>query len=274
MSTIFVGIRLYARYKSFKKLFWDDVFDLFAWLLSLLAAIDWQVVSGRMYQFIAITSGQLWPPPQNFVSETEQYYKGSLVALLFFYTSLWSVKFSFLIFFRCLGQNIRAQKIHWWIVFTCTVVTYIACFADTQYWCLVSPLQELFRKCSTDASHRWILYTLDFNCAFDIVTDVLSKLITTCFSHRDSNILVLSIPIVLMWKVRISLRKKVALMAIFSLVIITIVFAIARVAVISSQTEADGTRLPDTSWSYMWSSIEQNIGESLSTTESDKKLIC
>jgi len=56
-----------------------------------------------------------------------------------------------------------------------------------------------------------------------------------------------------------SIRKKLALIGIFSLVIITMVIAIVRVAVISALT-----RQPDTSWSYMWSSIEQCIGESTS----------
>jgi hypothetical protein len=46
-----------------------------------------------------------------------------------------------------------------------------------------------------------------------------------------------------------------ALFAIFSLVLVTIAFAVVRVVVVSELT-----RQPDVSWLYLWSSIEQNIG--------------
>jgi hypothetical protein len=47
------------------------------------------------------------------------------------------------------------------------------------------------------------------------------------------------------------------LIGIFSLTVITTLFAIVRVTVISSLT-----RQPDPSWAYMWSAIEQCIGKS------------
>lgn len=156
---------------------------MFAWLLSLLTAVDWQVVSGWMYQFILITSGKLWPPPEDFVADTQRYYKGSLIVLVLFYTSLWSVKISFLIFFKCLGHNIRRQKIHWWSVFALTVATYLVCFGDTQYWCLVAPLKDIFAHCSSDSAIHWTLFTLKFNCAMDVLTDILSKSIAYGFSN-------------------------------------------------------------------------------------------
>ena len=73
-----------------------------------------------------------------------------------------------------------------------------------------------------------------------------------CFLPADR--LVTTIPFVILWQVRIPLTKKLALTGIFSLVIITMVFAILRVTLISKLTKQ-----PDTSWSYMWSAIEQNI---------------
>ena len=101
---------MFARWKSFEKLSLDDGFVIFAWLLALLTAIDWQIAAGFMYQFEAITNGRLWPPPATFVTDTERYYKGLVVVLVFFYTGLWTVKFSFLLFFKRLGQNVARQK--------------------------------------------------------------------------------------------------------------------------------------------------------------------
>lgn len=86
--------------------------------------------------------------------------------------------------------------------------------------------------------------------------DGLSEYAAPSFSYEAVlMILVMTIPSHLLWRVRISTKKKLALFGIFSLVIITMIFAIVRTAVISSLT-----RQPDTSWSYMWSSIEQNVG--------------
>ena len=65
----------------------------------------------------------------------------------------------------------------------------------------------------------------------------------------------MAIPISMLWRVQMSFSRKAALVGIFSLAVITCVFAIVRVTVISTLT-----RQPDTSWSYMWSSVEQCIG--------------
>ena len=65
----------------------------------------------------------------------------------------------------------------------------------------------------------------------------------------------MAIPIRMLWRVQMSLSRKVVLGGIFSLAVITCVFAIVRITVISIST-----RQPDTSWSYLWSSVEQCIG--------------
>ena len=66
----------------------------------------------------------------------------------------------------------------------------------------------------------------------------------------------ISIPISLLWKVEITVKQKVALAGIFSLAVITMTFAIVRVTVISILTQQ-----PDVSWLYMWSFVEQTVGE-------------
>lgn len=51
------------------------------------------------------------------------------------------------------------------------------------------------------------------------------------------------------------MRRKMVLIGIFSLVVITVVIAIVRAEVVSSET-----RLLDTAWCYMWSAIETTVG--------------
>ena len=58
----------------------------------------------------------------------------------------------------------------------------------------------------------------------------------------------------MLWKVRLSIRKKCALGGIFSVTVIIMVFAIIRVVMVGSYSEQ-----PDLSWFYLWSSIEQAV---------------
>ncbi|OAL45509.1 hypothetical protein IQ07DRAFT_211093 [Pyrenochaeta sp. DS3sAY3a] len=238
LSFCFLCIRLVARVRVFKRLFWDDGFVILAWVMSLLTAADWQFIAGHMYQFQSYTSGRLWPPPASLLKDTEKYYKGSMVVIAFFFASLWSVKLSFLIFFRRLGGNIRSLNIYWWVVFVFTALSFAGCFADTQYWCLVAPLPKIMARCSGDHDIWWSLFNLKLNTALDVVTDCL----------------ILSIPFVILWHVRIPLTKKLALASLFSLVLITILFAILRVALITNNSKQ-----PETSWMYLWTSVEQNM---------------
>ena len=62
----------------------------------------------------------------------------------------------------------------------------------------------------------------------------------------------------MLWKVKINLRQKIALTGIFSLTVVTMMFAIIRVAVVTRQTRTT----PDSTWLYLWSTIEPPVGKS------------
>ena len=69
---------------------------------------------------------------------------------------------------------------------------------------------------------------------------------------------VAAIPVNLLWKTRINLRQKLALLSLFSLTTITMIFAIIRVEV-----AIRGAR-EDDSWFYLCTSLEMTIGQSKS----------
>jgi hypothetical protein len=80
------------------------------------------------------------------------------------------------------------------------------------------------------------------NCILDILSDVM----------------ILTIPCWLLWKVQISMRRKVALGTVLCLSVFMIIIAVIRVAldriVISTGAEA-----PDTVWLYFWTNFEGAI---------------
>lgn len=116
----------------------------------------------------------LWPPPADFITRTERYYIGQLIVLISFYTSLYAVKLSFLLFFNRLGQNVHRQKYIWWPVLLFTLATYFVCIGDIQYKCIVRPFAEIVTSCSTADNIEFTLITLKLNCAMDVLTDFLS----------------------------------------------------------------------------------------------------
>lgn len=63
--------------------------------------------------------------------------------------------------------------------------------------------------------------------------------------------LVITIPVLLLWNSRISWKKKLLLMSIFSLTVIVIIISIVRISLIISSANRG-----DISWLYLWSNIE------------------
>lgn len=65
------------------------------------------------------------------------------------------------------------------------------------------------------------------------------------------------IPITMLRGVQMNWRRKAALVGIFSLVIIVMIFAIIRVAVVSSSESS----MKSVSWVVMWSAVENCVGK-------------
>lgn len=138
LGALFFAFRVLVRCKIFGRLHADDGLVFFAWTLLLTNTILWQTGKDALYDTIAVSTGQRFPPPINFEHNSEQYLRKSVAVIVFFYTGLWSIKMSFLIFFKRLGQNVRNQGLIWWSVLIITTASYFACLGDINYKCLAS----------------------------------------------------------------------------------------------------------------------------------------
>lgn len=143
----------------------------------LASAISWQIFAPHMYYVMTVSAG-LEMPGEGFAQLAEKYFKSTAAVIILFYSALWSVKISFLLFFRRLGTNVQGQKLIWWPVFGITVATYFACIGTIQYQCLLSSFEYLAANCATPAATSFQQITLKLNCAWDVITDCLSKLIS------------------------------------------------------------------------------------------------
>lgn len=165
-----------ARLRAFKKLLIDDYFVLLALLFVLTNAITWQTYAPHMYYIMRVSAG-LELPNENFANLAQSYFKFTVAVIILFYSALWSIKVSFLLFFKRLGTNVRGQRIIWWPVFGITLATYFACIGTIQYSCLVSSFQYLAANCRTPAATSFQQITLKLNCGWDVITDCLSRFV-------------------------------------------------------------------------------------------------
>ena len=135
---LFFVFRVLVRLKVFRRLHADDALVLFACIMLFINTVLWQSDVDDLYENIAVSAGQLFPPPTELPHNTERYLRRSIVVIVLFYTGLWSVKLSFLIFFKRLGHNVRHQSILWWFVLIVTVASWVTCLGTIEYHCLAS----------------------------------------------------------------------------------------------------------------------------------------
>ncbi|ATZ53909.1 hypothetical protein BCIN_09g06670 [Botrytis cinerea B05.10] len=237
IAVICMALRTFSRIKTFKSLYTDDIFAFLALALALASAILWQIHAQAMFDLMAVSAG-IKMPGTDFVTNSEAYSKASGVVIILFYSTLWSVKFSFLLFIRRLGSHVAKVEFLWWPITVFTICTYFACIGTIQYNCLFVPLTTIETKCTTDSAVNFQQITLKLNCVWDVLSDAL----------------IMIIPISMLWGTQMKMKRKITFGIIFSLALITVIFAIVRTTVVSSLT-----RMPDTSWLYMWSAIETTI---------------
>lgn len=236
VSSCFLVFRLYVKLRSFRRLYSDDYLVFAAWIMLLAFAILWQVEVPTLYLQYAVQSGNARFTP-GFINKDTELLRSIVPFTILFYSCLWAVKISLLLFFRRLGSSVRGQRIWWWSIFVITVIAWVACIGDINWRCSLGSYYWIYvtSHCNSAESVLFEFHTLVANCVVDLVTDCL----------------ILSLPLMIIWRVKIPLRKKSVLIAVFSLTVVVMVVSIVRVAVVNSPTKN-----PSISWLYLWSSIE------------------
>lgn len=102
----------------------------------LVQAITWMTQVDSMYLLFQLDAGKLMPTPE-ILKRLAQLERAECAILILFYTSLWAIKASFLIFFRRIGGTDRSWLIWFWCVVGFVAATYFVCLGDIQYPCLL-----------------------------------------------------------------------------------------------------------------------------------------
>ena len=154
----------------------------------LTSGVLWEIEAPVVYGLFGDQAGKKLPSLSSITTFVQ-----SVAAFNFlYYSSLWSVKLSLLLFFRRLHSKKRSQKIWWWFVVAVCVLTWAACVADFPWSCAVHSLisyigilkNKIYRldfadyakeHCATMSAIEYQLDTFYANCAMDVVTDCLSE---------------------------------------------------------------------------------------------------
>jgi hypothetical protein len=126
-----------------------------------------------MYDLVAVGVGLQMPGP-DFADNVLAYQTALGIITIFFYSSLWSVKASFLLFIRRLGTNVTRIRHLWWLVCILTIAGYAACIGATPYNCFFVSLETIMTGCSTVFFNAHTRMITNLNSAWDVISDVLS----------------------------------------------------------------------------------------------------
>ena len=142
--------------------------------LTLASAIIWQsFMAHDMYEVMNVFAGLELPGP-SFMSDGHAYSSATLAILILFFSTLWSIKFSFLLFFKRLGKNVRRQKLLWWPVAGFTLGSYMIALGIIPYRCFVKSFLYIVENCSTDSATKYRRFSLLLHCILDVLTDFSS----------------------------------------------------------------------------------------------------
>lgn len=145
LTLIFLLTRLLCRYLAFRKPQLDDLLVILAWLFLLAFSTTWQIKISILYWQFAIVSGET-APTVGFVAAYATFMPFIAVWNILFYGCLWSIKFSFLVFFRALDQNTGKKHAWWWSVFGLTGLGLVVCVGDIPWDCSVAPIGFIMGK--------------------------------------------------------------------------------------------------------------------------------
>ncbi|KAM7194021.1 hypothetical protein V8F20_008117 [Naviculisporaceae sp. PSN 640] len=228
--------RVYVRHTVFGRLLLDDYLVLIALLILAGTSITAQSTVHHIYAINGVTASHSpLPADPDFLFNTSLGIRAFGGALLSYLVALYTIKFSFLVFFRRLGGQLTEYMVMWWIVLGLNVAFCMISLGMVPHSCFFGSVEEaLFSaKCGGTGGGR------DFEGGSRPNSLIF---VAVCLLDVVSDFLILGFPIVILCRVRvgIAVRKKVLLSAIFGLVILTIAVTIVRVVTVGAEFYREG----------------------------------
>lgn len=293
VTWIFVAIcniafaaRAYFRYTCLRRLLVEDYLMLLALAIYDAQAILIQLSLQSAYELEAVEMVDLSKTTQPDIFTDLR--RGTVTvgtSYILIIVGVLVIKLNLLLFFRRL--DVKAYKtvtILWWIVLNFTVAGAMAQIAVLKLDCIFGSIEHIFGgACSTESTFQRNLVIAIFSSTVDAVSDLLSESLSpyplagSCSSSlflgdhyvigaanplTRSKLAVIAFPVAILWRSRISMRKKLALTFIFSLAFLTIAITIVRGSVFhSTRATAAVAWTKRATFIWFWYYCEFSVGK-------------
>ncbi|KAL8938465.1 MAG: hypothetical protein Q9216_003878 [Gyalolechia sp. 2 TL-2023] len=232
---ILLSVGRYAiRYATAGRFYLDDASHLLSILLLIGLASAYTTGFPYSARISRISAGvEEAPPPTDPLYH--KYLQLRLTVTLLVFMVLWSVKATFLIFYRLLFDVSKTFVRLWWAAVALTFATFWVCIGSTFTLCgSASDLYD-FEKCSSSQSLHDIRATYKYWCALNVATDFV----------------VMILPLFMIYGLQLRDSQKAILAGVFSLGFVVAIFDILRTV----ESLQDGTF----SGVALWSSLEVTV---------------
>lgn len=236
-AILFTILRTAIRIHVFHRLFADDVCIYIALVILISLGVLHNHAISAIFKIERVLYGEV-VYPLDFKEQVELFLKLQFSIITLFWTSLWAVKLSFLMFYRKILAGLPGHMIWWRLILVFTVLAYLGCQATNLKSC--TPISNYFHigACESRQNTYFQNLNLYYSTAVDVVCDVL----------------IMALPLRLLWKLQIKKKQKLALAAVFSLAIVIIVVAIVRIVEINPMF-----KYVDPVWLALWSMTEASV---------------
>jgi len=238
---------------------------MFALALLLSVVVLAQTFLADVYMIVEFENGHVIPDA-SFPNTMRHGLRGFGAALTISLVGILAVKINFLLFFKRLGTQITSYLIFWYVVLFITVACGATNIGLMDYKCVFGSLEYTMGNCTQRSTIKRYFDFQKVSVILDVISDVLSKSIVSLVSRTSSLIVVvICFPVVILWNVRISLRKKLILSCTFGLVALTIAVTIVRGSVFGGtykKFDRNEMRNLNMGWMWFWIFIEFAVGKS------------
>ncbi|KAI1086279.1 hypothetical protein F5B19DRAFT_479829 [Rostrohypoxylon terebratum] len=237
--------RLVIRTVCFRRLLFEDYFMLLSLIILIATAIILQVLVQYCYNIEEVRIGNE-VIMMEFLEGLVKGLHGHVALMMMNYIGIWLIKFSFLIFLSRLGERVTKYRVFWWIVLIFNIISGVAAIAIIPFGCLLAPVDSIILVCKGRGNRIFANLNSIISCLLDAVGDAM----------------IIGFPIYVLWNVRIDVRKKLVLTALFSLVVFTVLVTIVRGSIFSGAyvpVDQPDTKPVNVAWLWFWFCIEYII---------------
>jgi hypothetical protein len=181
-----VAARIAIRFQWSRRLFADDYICVLALAILLANTALTTVMAPPMYEILRMAAGREQPTAA-FAEQATLYLRCQFASTMLFYTCLWAVKASFLVFFHRLTSHTKWPQRAWYAVAIITGLSY--CGTIITYPRGGAEHLDFQGACGTPRDTQMALISLRYSTAVDVLTDLLSTAPRPHSMWQETNVL-------------------------------------------------------------------------------------